>query len=800
MNLLDKVIGYFAPTSALKRAHARNVLTRIQRSYNGAETTRLSGKRNRNQSADQELMGPHGGDALRAGGRESVRNNAYAWNVVDTLVSTIIGDGITAQSTFETVAGEDIEDVNDIRDKKFEDWCKVCDINGRLHFLEMQALAQREMAEAGEVLVRKIKTPKNEYNGISRPVPLALEMIEADRLAVDHDTYIARSTSNRVVRGIEMDDKGKPIAYWIYPDHPNAVYTKLARTPERVVASEIIHLFRMERVGQSRGASWLHPSMAHLRDLSIYIDNELQSSAVAACFGVAVTTETPIGTLFAPDEGDTTDSVGNTFEHIEPGMVARLGVNESIECINPGRPNAASEPWISLLLRGVAAGTGTSYEAVSKDFSKTSYSSSRTSKLEDRPRTKRSQNYIVWHFCQDVWDAFCDQAAVAGIESFPTSSELLEDRSKYAPVEWQRPELEWVDVSAEQSSAESSLNSFTDTYQNVLGARGLSYRSVFYQRAKEDKLRKKLGLLTEAERTQEMMAAQTASNTSQEVTGDATSTRNVAAEALNGAQITSLVDVITQVGTGAIPNEAAKAILAASFPTIPIEVINAIIDPIVSGSISADGVPSSTESTADTAAIEMGTSEMMGLSTQQWNRNRKAIGKILDELAKGITSAAAAKVFLSSVGMSPANVDILIDDATDGNVDTILPSDNSGLGPVQPAVARSIATLVNRTSANDRQIAELVTRQEELAKADSRQVVINMPQGPAPIVRNEFTAPPSPNTTINVAAPNVKVEPTFNVAAPNVTIEQPTTPTRTTITRDANGDIVETVTSPAGAM
>jgi hypothetical protein len=35
------------------------------------------------------------------------------------------------------------------------------------------------------------------------------------------------------------------------------------------------------------------------------------------------------------------------------------------------------------------------------------------------------------------------------------------------------------------------------------------------------------------------------------------------------------------------------------------------------------------------------------------------------------------------------------------------------------------------------------------------------------------------------------------VAAPNVTIEQQKTPTRTTITRDANGDIVETVTGPA---
>lgn len=666
MNLLDRVIGYFSPVAGIRRAHARHVL---KRSYAGAESTRLNNnKRNKNQSADQELMGPSGGDALRAGSRESVRNNAYAWNVIDTLVSTIIGDGITAQSTYETPEGADIEDVNDIRDKTFSDWCEVCDINGRLHFHEMQELAQREMAEAGEVLIRKIKTPSKEYRGISRPVPLALEMIEADRLATDHDTYASRKSENRVVRGIEMDDKGKPIAYWIYPDHPNAVNAITTRNAERIPAAEIIHLYRVERIGQSRGASWLHPSLGHLRDLSIYLDNELQSSAVAACFGVAIKTTTPMGSLADPEGDDTTDDVGNTFEHIEPGMVARLSPDESIECINPGRPNASSEPWLGLLLRGVAAGTGTSYEAISKDFSNTSYSSSRTSKLEDRPRTKRSQNYIIWHLCQNVWDAFCDAAAVVGAKGFPDASELLDDRRKYAPVEWQRPELEWVDISAEQSSAESSLSSFTDTYQNVLGSRGLSHRAVFYQRAKEDKLRRKLDLLTESERTAQMMAAQTANQS-----GDGGT--NVAALALNGAQITSLVEVITQVGTGAIPSESAKAIIAASFPSISSKVIDAIVDPIKSGSISADGVPSSTESTADTAAIEMGSSEMMGLSTQQWNRNRKAIGKILDELANGVTSAAAAKVFLSSVGMSPANVDILIQDASDGAVDTALPAD-----------------------------------------------------------------------------------------------------------------------------
>lgn len=66
-----------------------------------------------------------------------------------------------------------------------------------------------------------------------------------------------------------------------------------------------------------------------------------------------------------------------------------------------------------------------------------------------------------------------------------------------------------------------------------------------------------------------------------------------------------------------------------------------------------------------------GSGEMMGLSTLQFNRNRKAIAKTLDDLANGVIGEATAKVFLSSIGMNETNAQALIDDAKDGSVDTL---------------------------------------------------------------------------------------------------------------------------------
>jgi HK97 family phage portal protein len=52
--------------------------------------------------------------------------------------------------------------------------------------------------------------------------------------------------------------------------------------------------------------------------------------------------------------------------------------------------------------------------------------------------------------------------------------------------------------------------------------------------------------------------------------------------AMNGAQIESLLGVVEQVGTGAIPAASAKAILGAAFPMLTPESIDAMLDPLAS--------------------------------------------------------------------------------------------------------------------------------------------------------------------------------------------------------------------------
>jgi capsid protein len=73
------------------------------------------------------------------------------------------------------------------------------------------------------------------------------------------------------------------------------------------------------------------------------------------------------------------------------------------------------------------------------------------------------------------------------------------------------PEWEWVDPATEQAAAKDAIESFMSDYQAELGARGRSWRAVMYQRAKENALKKKLGLLTPQEQQLAISAAQSAS-------------------------------------------------------------------------------------------------------------------------------------------------------------------------------------------------------------------------------------------------------------------------------------------------
>lgn len=512
---LDHLVSWFNPAKAARRSHARHVYQQgkqLRRGYEGAKNDRTNSNwQTQNRSPDMELMSD--ANTIRARARDLVRNNAYARGILNALIRNVVGCGIVPQARVMDDAGEPIETINDQVDTLFDRWARVADATGRLTFWEIQRLAYREVFEAGECLIHFTQIEDDR----SRPVSLALELIDADRLADDYLSLRRASANagNEIRRGVEVDPLGRPVAYWLYPGHPSDIGSTFV-TPIRRPASEFIHLYRCERIGQTRGISGFAPLIAWLKNLGYYVDNELQASAVASCFTAAVTTMggPADGGLLASDETSSTDTDANAFEYLQPGMVARLLPGEKIETVDPTRPNSSAEAWINLMLRSMAVGAGLSYERMAKDYSKTNYSSARASDLEDRREFRADQEWLEYHLVGPVWQRFIEMAVLEGRLSIP-AEQLVADYDRFTAHAYQAPGWEWVDPVKEAQSSQLALQSNLTTLADELGQRGRDLMDTLRQRKREKDLLEDMGLAPEPEDESQTSTEETSDEQSQ---------------------------------------------------------------------------------------------------------------------------------------------------------------------------------------------------------------------------------------------------------------------------------------------
>lgn len=490
MNVIDRVIGYFSPSAALNRMQDRRAYDfakdkegEINRAYEAARTSRLNQSwRAYNRSADLELQDD--ADTIRARARDLVRNNAYARGIIRAKVRNVVGAGIKPQARVKSTDGEENEDFNELVEKLWDRFQRQVDVTGRQTFYEMQQTIVSEVAEAGEVLVKFVRS-----SDPTRVVPFALELIDIDRLS-DDQLQINQQNGNEIRRGVEIEATGKTVAYWLYPYHPNDLNT-LHVIAERQPAEDFIHLFRPNRVGQTRGVSDFAPIVQWLRNLDKYMDNEMVSSAVASCFSVVIKSigAGSDGGLLGDSSDDGQDQNGNPFEYLEPAIVSRLFPGEDIETIDPSRGHTEAISWITLMLRSMGVGTGLSYERLTRDYSQTNYSSNRASDLEDRREFRMEQQWLIDHFCVPVWERFLSLAVAIELPDMPTPFEFIADFQRWTEHEWQPPGWEWVDPLKEVTATIMAVeNNLTTLAKEGLKRDGSDWRGTIKQRGKEKEL------------------------------------------------------------------------------------------------------------------------------------------------------------------------------------------------------------------------------------------------------------------------------------------------------------------------
>jgi lambda family phage portal protein len=396
--------------------------------------------------------------------RELVRDAAYAKRAKTIIQNNVVGSGIGMQAKVLTTRDELNETINDEIESVWETWMapETCHTGQALHFADLERQAIGQVFEAGEMFVRLWRTRTG-----NSAVPLTLELIEPERIADEFQAQ-APTTGSNVKLGIEVDRFGAPVAYLIRELHPGDARWSGMQTDriERVPAADIIHLRMIDRWPQTRAMPWMHASGRKFQDMDGLTEAEITAARGAACYMGFI--ESPTGDNdFGSKQED-----GSLTTEIEPAILARLRQGEKFNFAAPNRPNQHLDPFMRMMLREVAAGTGVSYESLSRDYSQSNYSSSRLALLDDRDLWRMLQLWFIRSFRARVHKLWLQQAVLArAIASIPVEPYAL-NVAKYEAVRFKPRGWSWVDPTTEVQAYEQAIRNGFTTVSAVIASTG----------------------------------------------------------------------------------------------------------------------------------------------------------------------------------------------------------------------------------------------------------------------------------------------------------------------------------------
>lgn len=445
LNWYDRMVGFFSPRALLKRKKAKIYNEYLSRKYEGADAGRRTESWNtNNQSANAEISTAL--PKVRDRSRDLVRNNPYAARGIQVIANNVVGSGIITQikvDTRSTISNRE-KKLNNI----WKSWAQTtaCDFEGIHTLAGLQRLVMRAVVESGEVIIRRRRTNRRTIIGLDGKLvelpPVQLQVLESDFLSINRRSGILPN-GNQVIQGIEIDREGKKVAYHLFLSHPgsNDIVFASRFTTVRVLAEDILHLYRMDRPGQLRGMAWLSNVIIRLRDFDLYEDAQLKRQQCAAMFTAF------IHDLEGVDDAEETKEEIEIGEKMEPGMMEILPPGKDIKLSNPPGADNYHE-YTSVVLHSISSGLGITYESMTGDLAEVNFSSARMGWLEmQRNISTWQQNIMVSQMLRPTFGWFME-----GLDLIGENTQSA--RALYTP-----PRREMIDPVKETQALKNAVRS-----------------------------------------------------------------------------------------------------------------------------------------------------------------------------------------------------------------------------------------------------------------------------------------------------------------------------------------------------
>lgn len=416
---------------------------------------------------------------LRARARREAQNNPLARKAIKNFKKNVVGaSGITMRAKIPMKKGRKLnKKLNDQIEQLFRQWSRPenCTVQGNMSWRFSQGFAGAQLFRDGECFIRR-RMGNNKFN-------FALQFIDPDQL--DTNYYLQQMANGNSIRmGVEMDVDGRPVAYHFWDHHP-AEWSISPKNRVRVPAEDVIHLYPMDRVMQSRGITEMASSLMTMHMLSGYSMAEVVAARLAAAkMGFFIKKSSD-----AEFTGNERDADRNIKMKANPGTMETLPEGVEFQPWDPQHPTSQFPAFTKMLQRLIGAGLDQSYENLANDREGVNYSSIRAGLLDDRDSWRDWQQYFIEMLCQRVIAWFLESVWLSGLLPADVVAEDLVDY-----IEWTGRAWAWIDPLKDNQASTEAHNSGRQTMTQQLAELGLDFEETMEQYAYEQGVIKQLGL------------------------------------------------------------------------------------------------------------------------------------------------------------------------------------------------------------------------------------------------------------------------------------------------------------------
>lgn len=266
----------------------------------------------------------------------------------------------------------------------------------------------------------------------------AIQMVDIDRLSTPPEFM-----GDPMVRGgIRRNKYGAPQTYYIRMAHPSDWMTtdsyqwKAVDIRKPWGRQQVIHIFEQLRPDQSRGISMMVAALSEMKMTKNFRKMVLQNAVLNATYAATVESEMPTEAIFAQLGGtdfppekiqealsaymaghyDTLSTFmgGAKNLQIDGVKIPHLPPGTRLKLQGAGQGGPLGSEFEQSLLRHIAAALGVSYEQLSRDYTKTNYSSARAAMAETHKAMLSIKRMVADRFATHVYALWLEEAINKG--------------------------------------------------------------------------------------------------------------------------------------------------------------------------------------------------------------------------------------------------------------------------------------------------------------------------------------------------------------------------------------------------